>query len=281
MTKIARHAKAALELIHAMIYFAPEGEERYTALGLKKGRMGYYASRSAAMGPVGPGVVAATFYNFNPESVAEHIPAAWEIASPSRVLDARLDAADAALRRMLGDEIASSPDIARAADLAREAAEGCTPEGKPLYAAHADLAWPEPPHLRLWHAVTLLREFRGDAHIAALQHAGISGIQSLVLHSTLPGGFKPEAARLLREWSDQQWSQAADQLRERDLVDADDHITEEGEKLREEVEVATDAMSVAPWQRLDQEQLQELISGGGAVSKALYKAGAVPSDLFA
>lgn len=281
MTKIARHAKAALELVHAMIYFAPEGEERYAKLGLEKGRMGYYASRSAAMGPVGPGVVAATFYNFNPESVAKHIPAAWQIASPSEILDARLSAVDAAMRRMLGDEFLASSEVARAAELAREATEGCSPEGKPLYAAHADLDWPEQPHLRLWHAVTLLREFRGDAHIAALQHAEISGIQSLVLHSTVPGGFTAEAARQLREWSEQQWAEAADELRERGLVDADATITEAGEALREEVEVATDAMSMGPWRKLNQEQVQELVSGGGSVSKALYKAGAVPTELFA
>ena len=189
MTKIARHAKASLELFHAMIYFAPEAEDRFTKLGLKPGRMSYYAGRSAAMGPVGAGVVAATFYNFNPVSVAKSIPAAWDIASPAEVLDARLDAVDAALHRLLGDEVLASDDIAEAAELARIASEGCSPEGKPLYAGHADLDWPETPHLKLWHALTLLREFRGDGHIAALQQAGISGIQSLVLHSGAGGGF--------------------------------------------------------------------------------------------
>lgn len=280
MTKIARHVKAALELIHAMIYFAPEADQHYTALGLEKGRMGYYASRSAAMGPVGPGVVAATFYNFNPESVAQHIPAAWKIATPEKILEARLNAVDDAMRRMLDPELLASEEVAQAAELAREATAGCSPEGKPLYAAHADLDWPEAPHLRLWHGVTLLREFRGDAHIAALQHAEISGIAALVLHSTVPGGFTADAARILREWSQSQWAQASEQLRERGLIDAEGEITKAGEALREEVEVATDVMSMGPWQTLRHEQIQELVSSGGEVSKALYKAGAVPTDLF-
>ena len=33
--------------------------------------------------------------------------------------------------------------------------------GRPLYAGHADLAWPDAPHLVMWHALSLLREHRG------------------------------------------------------------------------------------------------------------------------
>ncbi|MCC5698181.1 hypothetical protein LH612_34120, partial [Klebsiella pneumoniae] len=147
----------------SMIYFAPEAEKNFTALGLEPGRMSYYAGRAAAMGPVGPGVVAATFYNFNPASVAKSIPRAREIAAPQVVLTARFEAADAALHRYLGAEVLESELVGRTAQLAQEAALACTPEGKPLFAAHADLPWPQEPHLKLWHAATLLREFRGDA----------------------------------------------------------------------------------------------------------------------
>ena len=68
----------------------------------------------------------------------------------------------------------------RAAELARTATEGCTAAGRPLYAAHASLPWPDAPHLALWHAITLLREFRGDGHIACLVDAGLDGIDALV-----------------------------------------------------------------------------------------------------
>ncbi|MDI2027327.1 hypothetical protein QFW96_01840 [Saccharopolyspora sp. TS4A08] len=280
MTKIARQAKAALELFHSMIYFAPEAEDRFTSLGLKPGRMSYYAGRSAAMGPVGPGVVAATFYNFNPVSVAKSIPAAWDIASPTQVLEARLDAVDAALHRLLGDEVLASDDVAEAAELARVATDGCLPEGKPLYAGHADLDWPEMPHLKLWHALTLLREFRGDGHIAALQDAGISGIQSLVLHSTMRGGFTPEAARTLREWSEQEWAEATEQLAARSLVTADGELTDAGKDFREAIEVRTDEIAMPPWQHLGEERTASLIGKGGKLSKALVEAGALPMNLF-
>ncbi|SFS69257.1 SCO6745 family protein [Saccharopolyspora flava] len=280
MTKIARHAKAALELFHSMIYFAPEAEDRFTSLGLKPGRMSYYAGRSAAMGPVGAGVVAATFYNFNPVSVAKSIPAAWDIASPAQVLEARLDAVDAALHRLLGDEVLASDDVAEAAELARIATEACRPEARPLYAGHADLDWPEVPHLKLWHALTLLREFRGDGHLIALQHAGISGIESLVLHSTMRGGFTPEAARTLREWSEQEWAEATERLAERGLVTAEGALTDEGKEYREAIEVHTDEMAMSPWQHLGEERTAALIDKGGKLSKALVEAGALPKGLF-
>ncbi|MER7011294.1 hypothetical protein ABT324_07685 [Saccharopolyspora sp. NPDC000359] len=278
MTKIARRAKNALEVIHSMIYFAPEADDGFAELGLERGRMSYYAGRAAAMGPVGAGVVAATFYNFNPESIAKHIPRAWSIASPSAVLDARLRAADAALRRMLGE--VDSPAIAEAAELAREASQACHPEGKPLYAAHADLDWPAEPHLQLWHAITLLREFRGDAHIAALQRAELDGLQALVLHSSTGDGFTPTAARELREWSEDQWAATEQELRERGLVGDDGGVSQAGLALREEIEAETDMMSMAPWRALGDAKVEALIDTGRGLTRALLKAGAVPRDLF-
>ncbi|KEI44860.1 SCO6745 family protein [Saccharopolyspora rectivirgula] len=280
MTKIARQAKKSLELIHSMIYFAPEAEKNFTALGLEPGRMSYYAGRAAAMGPVGPGVVAATFYNFNPASVAKSIPRAWEIAAPQDVLTARFEAADAALHRYLGAEVLESELVGRTAQLAQEAALACTPEGKPLFAAHADLPWPQEPHLKLWHAATLLREFRGDAHIAALQRAGLSGLQALVLHSASGEGFKPSVAKKLREWSDEQWAAAEQQLRDRGLVDEDGVITDAGTRLREEVETDTDAMSMPPWTALGESATEQLLTSGRQLSRALAKAGAAPRELF-
>lgn len=279
MTETARRAAQSLELLHAFIYFAPEAEDQFAALGLERGRMAYYAGRAAPMGPVSAGVVAATFYNFNPESVARSIPHAWSIATPEDIIQARQQAADEALRRMLGDEVATSAEVAGTAELAADAAAVCEPAGKPLYAGHADLPWPQEPHLKLWHAMTLLREFRGDAHIAALQTAELSGLQALVLHSATGQGFKPSAARSLREWSQQQWAAAEERLRERGLVDADGEITASGTQLREDVESRTDAMSAAPWEALG-ERAEQVIDSGGRLVRTLLKAGAVPRELF-
>ncbi|RPI24218.1 MAG: hypothetical protein EHM57_02980, partial [Actinobacteria bacterium] len=130
-TILARKMWATLEPYHAMIYFADEAFARWEALGFPRRGMGYFASRAAAMGRVEAGPVIATFYNFNPDLVARYIPAAWDLASPATVLDARLAAVDEALRRMLGDEV-ESPALREAAAVAGSAARACHPHGRPL-----------------------------------------------------------------------------------------------------------------------------------------------------
>src|SRR4051794_35291889 len=169
---VARRMHRTLEPYHGMIYFVPEAQAAYEAIGLTGRRMGYFASRGAPLGAVPADVVIATFFNFNPGLVRRSIPVAWERARPATISDARLGAADAALRRYLGGAV-GSPEMRTAADLARRACDGCRTEGRPLFAGHAALAWPDEPHLVLWHAQTLLRECRGDGHIAALVAAGL------------------------------------------------------------------------------------------------------------
>src|SRR5215471_21360041 len=121
---LARVMWQTLEPYHAMIYFAPEARQAYADAGLKGYWMGYFASRAAAMGPVPAEVVTATFYNFHPHMVARAIPDAWRFSTPERVLAARYQSADAALRRLLGEQIASV-GLAEAAALARIACEAC------------------------------------------------------------------------------------------------------------------------------------------------------------
>ncbi len=214
----ARKTWRTVEPLHGMIYFAPEAAASYTRLGLDPGA-GYFASRSAAMGAVGADTVIATFFNFNPELVRAAIPAAWEVTSPAAVLEARVGAADAALTRMLGDAVTST-EMERAARLARRAAERAALryEGRPLFAAHAGLAWPDAPHLVLWHAQTLLREFRGDGHITALVHADLDPVEALVMHlasGEVPGTFLRDS----RGWPSPAWDAGVSRLIERDLVE--------------------------------------------------------------
>jgi hypothetical protein len=279
--KTAGRLKHALESLHAMIYFVPEASERYAALGLKGGRMAYFASRSAAMGAVGPGVVAATFYNFNPTLVARALPAAWSFAPPEAITAARYEAADVALTRLLGESTVRSADFAEATGLARAAVAELSPEGRPLYAAHADLPWPEPAHLVLWHAITLFREWRGDAHVAALLGHGVSGIDALVTHTATGRGFTERTAKLSRGWSDDQWAAAVADLRARELLDAKGGLTESGNRLRAQVEYQTDCTSLTPVLTLGEQRTARLIELGRTFSRQLVANGAFPSGTFA
>jgi hypothetical protein len=271
---VARKTWRTLEPLHGLIYFAPEADEAYAAVGLRGNRMGYFASRSAAMGPVTAAVVVATFYNFNPDLVTAAIPEAWQLASPATILDARRAAADRALRRVLPDGAADSAELAEAAGLARRAAEAASrrPAGRPLFAAHAALPWPDDPLGVLWHAQTLLREYRGDAHIAALVLDGIGPVEALVLHGAsgeAPTGMLQDT----RAWPAEAWQAAEEGLRSRGLVDASSGLTEEGARLREAVEQRTDAASVDAYEVLGDDGCERLRSLCRPFSRAVVSGG--------
>ena len=278
---LAGRVHRAIDLLHAFMYFVPEADEELTEVGLRPGRMGYFASRSAPMGPVSAGVTTATFYNFNPEIVARHIPRAWGLASIDDILAARLRIVDRALRRMLGDEAAQAPAVVEAAELARAATVDLPTGGRALYAGHARLDWPDEPHLALWHGVTLLREFRGDGHVAVLMVAGVSGLDALVTHTATGRGFTEQAAKATRGWSDEEWDAAVARVRERGLLDASGGLTEDGIQHRAEIEQATDDLAADPWRSLGVERTERLIELGKALSRQLVNGGALSSGVFA
>ena len=276
---VAARAHRATDSLHSLVYFCPEAQEEYTAIGLRPGSMPYFASRSAPMGAVSAGVTTATFYNFNPAMVAKHIPRAWTLASPDDVVAARLRVADRALRRLLGAAI-TAPEVSELAELAREATTALAPEGRALYAAHAGLEWPDEPHLALWHAATLLREYRGDGHLAALLAAGLSGIEAIITHVATGRGFTAESAKLLRGWSDEQWTAAQNALEDRDLMTGE-QLTAAGTALRSQIEAATDRMDVAAWTQLGEERTARLIELGRGLTRIVVANGAFPAEVFA
>ncbi|MEO9324114.1 hypothetical protein ABFT23_11520 [Nocardioides sp. C4-1] len=278
---VAGRTARTLETLHALCYFAPEVDAELVELGVRTGRTTYFASRAAPLGAVTPGVVAATFFVFNPSLVAKLLPPAWAAASPDDVVAARLRGVDTAYRRLLGDDALAAPEIAEAAGLARTAVEGADPAGRPLFAAHADLDWPDVPHLALWHGLTLLREFRGDGHIAALHAHGLSGIEALVTHTATGRGFTQPAAQATRAWSDEQWAAAVAGLAERELMTADGTLTAAGHDQRASVEQMTDDLAAAPWSRLGDDGAARLKAIGKPLVIKAIAAGAFPEGVFA
>jgi hypothetical protein len=257
-TQLARLAHRYLEPLHTLVYFVPENGERYTALGIKGGMRGYFASRSAPLGHVPAEVVISTFYNFAPAQVRKAIPSVWDVTSPEAVLEARLDGADAALRRLLGDAI-DSDDMTRAAELAREATTVLDVVGRPLYAGHAALPWPEPAHLQLWHAATLLREHRGDGHIAALVLAGLTGLDASITYVATGKGMSEDLQRQTRGYTEDEWAAAKRRLVDTGFLDPDGGLSEQGRALRDGIEAQTDAAAVAPYDHLGPDRTHELI----------------------
>lgn len=271
----------SLELLHSLSYFVPEVEERLVETGLEPGRMTYFAGRSAPMGAVGAGVVTATFFNFSPAAVASIIPRAWSLATPAAIVEARYRAVGEAYVRLLGESVTTSPEMAEAAELASIAARGVPGvEGRPLCAGYTEVEWPDSPHLAFWHALTVLREYRGDGHIAALQTAGLSGLESLITHTATGYGFQKKFAITRRAWTQEQWDSACDSLRDREVLDARGELTAEGKELRQLVEDLTDDLALAPWAALGEDGAARLVELATPWRDAIVEAGVFPAGVF-
>jgi hypothetical protein len=278
--RAGRRCHNALNSLHATLYFSPELGSELGALGITHPRAVNFAVRAAAMGAVGPGTVAATFYNYKYELVARHVPAVWSVASPEQVLAARARAVDATLRRLLGEKALASEEMAEAARLALRAAQACTRSARPLYAAHADLPVPEEPHLACFHAATLLREHRGDGHLAVLTAADLDGLEAVVSHTATGKGMAPKWVFGSRGWSQEEWDAAAGRLRERGLLDADGELTEQGVARRAEIEAETDRLDRAPYEHLGAQGVARLTELAAGFAGAALAAGAFPADLI-
>jgi hypothetical protein len=274
---LARRCWGALETLHVVGYFAPEPRAAYKELGLR-GRHGYFAARSAAFGPVPAEVTTATFYVFAPRAVADALPAAWHVASPGTVLAARHRGVVQALHRVL-DDVAAENDVREALTLARVACEGLSAAGRPLYAAHASLPEPEDPLLALWHAASLVREHRGDGHVAALLLAGLDPVEAIVTGGLANG--TTQFMKLTRGWTEGEWAAAEERLRDQGLLDADGGLTPQGTELRAEVEAVTERLALPGWEHLGVERAGRLLELLRPMRRALIEADDVfPPGLF-
>lgn len=276
--RAGRRCHNALNPLHSSLYFSPDLGKELGGIGIDDPTSAYFATRAAAMGAVGAETVTATFYNFNHALVAQHVPAVWDIASPAKVLDARLRAADATLRRLLGEEIIASPEMAEAARLALRATEGCTRHARPLYAAHAGLPVPDEPHLAYWHAAALLREHRGDAHLAALLTAELDPLEALVSHTATGKGMAIGWILATRGWRRADWEDASERLRGRGLLTADGELTEAGAELRKGLEETTDRMDLGPYEHLGGPGVARLTELGRGFLATAAAAGAFPAS---
>jgi len=232
----------------------PENQTICKQLGLGDHRMSYYATRSAPLGRVSAEVVSATFYHHSVEMVSPAIPLAWSIASPERIVAARFEAVDQALRRLLPQHIESA-EIVEAVALVREAMLGCSIAGRPLFAAHAALQWPSQPHVALWHGLNLLREHRGDGHISAVMAARLTPNQAAPMLIATTG--EPRDGRSWR-WADDIWNQAVTTLQERGWLDDAGVLTNEGLAARIRIEDETDGLALGPWLQLGKERTHRL-----------------------
>lgn len=267
----ARLAWGRLEVVHTLHYFAPQVRQAHEALGLDDVRMGYVASRSAPLGAVGPAVVQATFYGFAPGFVRAAVPEAWVRTTPQAVIDASLEALGSTLRDLLAS---SESAVVEAAGLAGELARAQPLLARPLAAAWSQVAVREDPYVALWQAATVIRESRGDGHLACLLDAELDGTEVHLLGRGDSAKLR-QVLGAMRGWGEADWDAAVARLQARGILDDEGAPTGAGRDLHARIERRTDELAARCWEGAGAsgERLLTLLEGLG---RQIVSAGIVP-----
>jgi hypothetical protein len=269
---VARRLFELTEPISLVNFFSTEPNDAMAALGFRNYWDGYFAGRSAPLGRVPAEVVHAAFYNFADGEVARHIPKVWDTATPEAAHAAREQGCVAALRRILGD-LVETAGLARAAELLAKASTGAPTEGRVMYAGLRTLPMPEDPVARLWHAANMLREHRGDGHIAALVCERIGGTESHVLSALDMDIYPAESFGRIHHLPKARLAEVMDGLRDRGLLDATGRFTDAGRATKDRIESLTDALAEAPYDALEPLELDQLTASLEPISRRLRATG--------
>ncbi|MBA0048262.1 hypothetical protein [Mycobacteroides sp. LB1] len=269
---LARRLYERFEPVHGITYFTAEARAAVDELGYRGFWRGYFATRSAPLGAVVPRLVEAVFYNFASFRVAKSLDGAWDTASPEQALAARQAGAVAALRRF---GLADDENLCTAADLLGKAARNASLAGRPLYAALSTVPWPDQPVAALWHAATLLREQRGDAHIAVLVAAGINGRESNVLQVAAGRAAKDHIMRT-RDYDDAEWADIEQALSQRGLLDGAGLLTAEGHALKTDIEDRTDRAALPTLDALTNAEVETLFRTLTPITRQVIAGGDIP-----
>lgn len=265
----ARRLRDAVEPVAMHAVWSATTNGRLAELGLDF--LGaYIGGRAASLGtPVGAVVVSA-FAWFEPGLVVGVLEAVRAAVDRDRIAAIRDEATTASLRDILGGDDPGA--VATALADATEPADGT---GRSLFSALRSKGRPVDPYQRLWWACDLIREHRGDSHVAAAAVAGLGPVEMNVL-TELWLGMPLFSYTATRGWPEAQMRAAVAGLEARRWVEGG-HLTEEGRHARDEVEAQTDAQEQSSVDALgtDLEELCARLDGWG---RRCIDAGAFPAD---
>lgn len=270
-----RALSAAMEAVIASVYFSPEAHDAFQALGFEpsSGQVSgdwalhhwgtclmpdytaYISSRGAHLGtPAGP-VVAATFGVFQPAMVISMVEAGQKLATSEQLRQARDAGAVAQLERILGER---PEGVDRAGDLLERACRDLPLCGRPMFAGLSSMNVPSSPVGRMWRHGERLREFRGDAFVAAWSLRGFNGCQLQLLTEIL-AEFPPRSYTSARGWTEEEMDQAERDLTELGYVEGG-KATDSGRRVREEIELAADEACEPVADALTDDEMVELVT---------------------
>jgi hypothetical protein len=221
-------------------YFPPETVARGAELGLK-GPQFYFIGRGGLLGDCDASVVAAAFGYFNPDVIRR----AWE--SSCTVITPR----EAGLAHWLCSaetgraKLANMPNLASFVEAADAVNNAADPEGLALYAAFKSAPLVDDLPGRAMQLVSILREFRGSAHLIAIRASGLTGKQAHFIkrpNDVAMFGWTPEDAP---------------------------HIDDSTRAALDAAERLTDAIVMPAYAVLNDAQRAALVDGAHAIKAAL------------
>jgi hypothetical protein len=268
-TTPARRLRDACEVIATQGWWSRPAADAVTALGLGFFD-GYVWGRAAALGTPPASLVAATFGVFEPGLIGAVYRQGLAAAGRDDVLAARASGATAAVAAVVDDG-----DAAGLADPLLDALDRLDPMGRPLFAGLRELPRPEAAAGRLWRAAELVREHRGDGHLAACIATGLDAVEANVL-TELWLGYRIGDYSSTRGFDATALGAAAERLEARGWL-AGGGLTQAGLAARRALEAATDASQAALVVALGP-ALDAVVAGLDAVGARLLAAHAAPAD---
>ena len=265
----ARRLRDALEPIATQGWWSPQAGARLDALGVDF-LPGYVWGRAAALGSPTASVVAATFGVFEPGLIAAVYEAGSALVPREDILAARQDGGTASVAA-----VADPDDCAAVADPLLAVVADLDGLGRPLFSALRALPVPTSPAGRLWRTAELVREHRGDGHLAALVAAGLTAVEANVLTERWLG-FGLGEYSATRGFGPPQLGAAVANLQARGWMDGDD-LTDRGRAARVGIEEVTDASQGALIEGCGA-GLDGIIARAGDISTRLVAARAFPAD---
>jgi hypothetical protein len=268
----ARALRDAIEPLACLSIWSPEAAEGYAALGLDDYFAAYVRQRTAPLGTPPTAVAVCALGVFAPDLVGPPYETGAAAAALAELVRVRIDAPGATLRRLLGDIDAGAAAVTRALRRGIDAADRTA---RPLFTGLTVELWPSDPLAALVHACHLLREHRGDSHLAVCAVAGLDSATMNVL-TELWCGFPLGAYTSSRGWSSEQIDTAVAGLRGRGLVDGN-VLSATGVSYRAHLEARTDAMQQAIVDAIGPD-LAAVTKQLDDWSEALVALGAAPPD---
>jgi hypothetical protein len=267
----ARRLRDACEPVAMHAVWSRQTNERLAQLGLDF-LTSYVGGRGASLGEPAGAVVAAAFAWFEPSLVITLWEAARSAVAHDRLVQARDESTVASLREVLAGE-----DPGEVASLLADAAEAADGMGRPLFSGRRADGRPADAVHRLWWACDLVREHRGDSHVAASAAAGLNAVEMNIL-TELWIGMPLLSYTATRGWPADAMQRAVARLESRGWVD-DDGLTDEGRAARLSIEQRTDDQE-QPIAAALGDRFEEICGRLNHWGQLCIEAGAFPPDIL-